>query len=150
MTEVSRQRRRWYQYRLRTLFLLTGACAVASSGLSVKWQAERERETASRQFRHFGGDVSWEDVPWWSAQVKWADFSPFGYMKAWAPYKGEGVTDDQLRELKPWLKRVEALYLGGTQLSNAGMEHLAEMNRLKRLDLISTAITVLPSSTELL
>jgi hypothetical protein len=133
--------RPWYQYSLRTLLDVTIMSAVACSAIGYKRHVEQQRRSIQQEFQQLGGDINWDTTHWWSAAVTCARFSPNAYHHLTWPYRGDGITDDQLRQLKPRLRYVEALYLDGTEVTDRGLEYLADMKELRTLGLGSTAVT---------
>ena len=48
---------RWFQYRLRSLFILTTLVAIACSWLAVTMQNQRKQKAAAEAIEKIGGNV---------------------------------------------------------------------------------------------
>jgi Leucine-rich repeat (LRR) protein len=143
---------RWYQYSLRSLFILTFLVAIASSWLAVKMGQARRQKEAVEALLKLGGTVNYDyeissegylingaklPGPAWLRKIIGDDFyinvngANFTLMK---------VTDVDLEYLEAW-KQLRNLQLGRTQITDAGLEHLNGLIKLQRLDLSGTQIT---------
>jgi hypothetical protein len=110
-------KRQWFQYSLGTLLVFVTVSAIPCSWLSVKMrQAERQR-AAVVAIEKLGGYVVWDD-----GASKWPA---------------------QLREVlgKDFFRRVVAVELGRTEVTNAGLEHLKGLSQLQVLSLENTQVT---------
>src|SRR5687768_10143976 len=118
---AAKPKRRWFQFSLATLLLLTLACAVVL-GL---WVAPAARERRAVEFvEGLGGHVEYADegdeaalAPAWLR--KWLGPDYFQSVRGVALYHTQ-VSDAGLAQLKE-LTTLEGLHLGGTQVGDAGL-----------------------------
>jgi hypothetical protein len=146
-----KSRRRWLQYSLRTLLVVTTLCAVACSWLGVKLQQARRQREAVEVIVKLGGSVAYD----------W-EYDANG-LKLNAKPPGQGglpgllgddffqtvrvvnlartqATDASLEHLSG-LRQVQYLTLGGTKVTDAGMERLVGLSQLHWLFLDDTQVT---------
>ena len=57
MNETPKPKLRWYQYSLRTLFVVMVLCAIACSWFVVRMNRARKQEEAVKAIRDVGGDI---------------------------------------------------------------------------------------------
>jgi hypothetical protein len=151
---------RWYQYRLRTLLILTLLCAVACSFLRVRWEKARQQQDAAECIVACGGTLYYERHG--VVTVAAYDFSgaptsfsfdcghygcPWDYQvldppswteRAFGPYYARRIVSvdlsrDQVAEALPHLKRLphlRAVYVCPVN-SNDDPETNAAMQRLR-------------------
>ena len=137
--------RRLFQFRLRTLLILTTIIAVLLGWWSHKARQQREAVAALNKaalicydFEKKWGEQS--QVPFWPAWLVDAlGVDYFANVEAIGVFDKQ-ITDDWLSHLKgvPLLQR---LVLNNTQISDAGLEHLNGMTALQVLDLRNTQAT---------
>jgi len=60
MTEKPKSRRRWLQFRLRTLFLLVAVCAVPCGLFKWKWDRKQAERRAIAEIKQAGGHASYD------------------------------------------------------------------------------------------
>jgi hypothetical protein len=139
-------RRRWLQFSLRTLMVLVLLASVAMSWLAVKMQrAKRQREAANRIVK-LGGSVTYDyevdasgqripntnaPGPTWLRRLLGQDF--FADVVQ-ANLDSTEVTDAELEFLNG-LPRLRWLNLFNTQVTDAGLKHLEPLGYLQRLEL---------------
>ena len=149
-------KRRWYQYSLRTLFVVMVLCAIACSWLAVKMQRVRKREEAVKVIVEAGGSVGYE----YEEQVFVVDVNGVVLPHPSAPHPpgpawmrkllGEDFfatviyanvrNDEEMEHLKE-LKNLELLALSGTQFTDVDLEHMNELTKLETLILSNTRVT---------
>jgi hypothetical protein len=139
---------RWYQYRLRSLFVVTILVALASSWFAVEMQrAGRQKEQVAALMKAGGYvcyDVQQRTKPGsarfgsqWLRNLLGDDFCRD--VKNITFY-GSKITDADLAHLEG-LDRLVHLYLMETKITDAGLQHLEGLKQLQVLDLSDTAIT---------
>lgn len=130
---------RWFQYSLRTLFVVVTLCAIPCSWFAVKMQeAKRERESAAT-IEELGGFVEWsEPLPqkWSRGVLGDGVFSHVIYVALGnAP-----VTDAWLEHLHG-LSHLQTLWLDNTPVTDAGLEHLKGLSHLQAVGLKKAQVT---------
>ena len=130
------RRRPWFQYRLRTLALLTALVAAALSC----WKMYLD--PAGRQV----GAIDW--LKQVDARIVFAPDSPDSFVcgRNWledvvaVELDGSRFCDDDLRHFGA-LPRLRRLSLALTDTSDAGLAHLGKLEQLERLSLVGTKIS---------
>jgi hypothetical protein len=140
-TDRPKPKRRWFQYSLGTLLVFVTVYAIPCSWLAVKMrQAERQRE-ATTAIEKLGGQVHWDDKakrwPAWLRRVLGDDF--FSSVVD-VNLSGSQVTDAGLEHLKG-LSQLQTLWLDGTQVTDAGLAQLKGLSKLQWLGLNDTKVT---------
>jgi len=140
-------KRRWYQYSLRSMFILTTLFAIACS-----WYAYERRKTAKvraaiAEIEKLGGKANYSYDAERDTFRLFLDTSDAGlvHLKGLANLNqlyltSTQITDAGLVHLKG-LTSLETLDLQGTQVTDAGMLHLKGLTKLERLGLTNTQIT---------
>jgi hypothetical protein len=126
---------RWFQYSLRSLFLLTLLVAIGKSWLTVTMRNQRKEKAAAEAIEKAGGAVKTE--PTWLGEVL-RDGSLVRVTDV--SFSGEPITDAILVPLEG-LTQLRVLELGGTNITDAGLVHLRELSGLDTLGLGSTNVT---------
>jgi hypothetical protein len=152
MTATPKHRLRWYQYSLRSLFVLMIVVAIAGSWFAVKKQ-QKERERAAVKAIKAAGGVVLYDYEWDFAWGFIPNEEPPGpaWLRAWlgddffahvvfVGLPGEAVTDAGLEHLKG-LTQLKRLYLEDTRVTDAGLKHLRGLTQLEVLELRSAKVT---------
>lgn len=143
-------KRRWPQYRLRTLLLAMLLASIGLSWFAVKVAQARKQRTAVdvvlqlrgqvEYYPVFGGDPR-TSVPAWLLHTLGEDF--FASV-AVVDLSRTRLADRDLEHLAEHLQRLPRLWeldLAGTQIGNAGFEYLKDLTQLRSLDLIGTQVT---------
>jgi hypothetical protein len=68
--EKKQPKLRWYQYRLRSLFVLTTLVAIACSWLAVTMQNQRKQKAAAEAIEKAGGEVWCEPTTRWRRRAR--------------------------------------------------------------------------------
>lgn len=161
--------RRWYQFSLRTVLLVTLMVCLGSAWVGIGIQRARERRQAATEIYKFeaelqrlGGSVNfdYDDHPD-SLDELYGDPGVFhiaevtgqgnfsdaglehlaGLTRLWSlDLTGSQVTDAGLIHLIG-LTKLSDLNLSGTQVTDAGLDHLEGLTRLESLDLTGTQVT---------
>jgi len=134
-------KRRWFQFSLAWLLLLTLVCGVVL-GL---WVAPAERQRRAAEYvEGLGGGVRYasedEDgnrAPEWLRRSVGDDY--FRSVEE-IDLRDTQVSDAGLAHLEN-LTALERLYLSGTQVSDAGLAHLESLTALKELNLGGTQVS---------
>ena len=139
MSETHRKRR-WYQFRLRTLLI-----GVLLLSLPLSWFAVRmERARAVQDVLRLGGTVGFRLVEvHWSERLPWVrgllgeDFFDEPQLVS---FQYNRITDADLVCIED-LITLDYLDLYGTQITDAGLEHIKGLANLKELDVRRTQVT---------
>jgi hypothetical protein len=133
--ETKQPKRRWYQYSLRSLFLLTLLVALGMSWLTVTMRSQRQQKAAAEAIEKAGGTVNYETT--WLGKLLRDD----SLVKVTAVGLPRGsATDPALVHLQG-LSQLQLLELTGTQVTDAGLMHLQGLSQLQRLFLDNTQVT---------
>jgi hypothetical protein len=144
-------RRRWFQYSLRTLFLLTLLASIGLSWFTVRMQRARRQKEAVEEIQRLDGAVQYDyevqqsgnrlpgavpPGPAWLRSLLGDDvFAAVVYV-----YFPSSVTDAGLEHLKG-LTQLQTLDLIDTQVTDGGLKHLKGLMQLRRLLLKGTRVT---------
>jgi hypothetical protein len=142
---------RWFQYRLRSLFVLTTLVAIACSWLAVTMQNQRQQKAAAEAIEKAGGEV--ESEPTWLGKllrddslvtVTWVNGSGRPHLNGGrlddGPMPSLVATNTVLLHLEG-LSQLQWLDLSGTRVTDAGLVRLQGFKRLGVLNLDNTEIT---------
>jgi hypothetical protein len=154
-----KSRRRWLQYSLRTLLVVTTLCAIACSWLGVKLQQARPQREAVAALEKLGALVfyDWQydaqgiSLPspqppgrLWLRRVLGDDFFQSVHT---VELTNRDITDAGLENIGADLKHLECLSqlqwldLSGTPITDSDLTYLTALSQLQRLDLVSTDVT---------
>ncbi len=164
MTTTPPKRRRWLQFRVKTLLIAVLVLSLPLSWFGMRMERARKQREAVEAIERKGGSVFYEpvktSVPQWMRGL-FGDFffedvvqvCPPGdfdddeatYLKDLADLErlnlySTQVTDAGLRHFKG-LTNLESLSLDDTQVTDAGLEHLKDLANLETLFLYSTQVT---------
>jgi hypothetical protein len=161
--ETKPSKLRWYQWRLRSLFVLTLLVAIGMSWLTVTIQSQRRQFQAAEAIKKAGGRPEIE-LTWLGKLLR--DDSLVRVTRV--DLCGDASTDarlerlleclnhlPQLHTLSLWnsrvtdaglerlegLRQLRNLHLGDTEITDAGLVHLKGMTQLRTLDLSGTQVT---------
>ncbi len=163
MTDPKRKRRRWYQYRLRTLLVAMVLVSIPCSWLAVKLNhARRQREVVEAIIKSGGSVGDARPVPglgWLQGLLSDDSLQSFAsveingeitdatfeHLRALTSMRvlrldHSNVTDAGLEQLSG-LTNLGTLGLGDTQVTDAGLQHVGKLTQLGRLDLEGTKVT---------
>ncbi|HET6879075.1 MAG TPA: hypothetical protein VFI31_02900 [Pirellulales bacterium] len=157
--------RRWLQFSIRTMLLLTGAAAVLMSVLGVPLFRLRREQLAVERLEESGARLTSEAA---RGMIAWAAakfFGPEAAMHvtkvdlAWQPVdddlalhlghlehlttlnvNGAAITDRGLARLGG-CRSLERLEMHGAPITDAGLDHLATLTALEIVDFSNTKIT---------
>jgi hypothetical protein len=144
-TTTPTPRRRWLQYSLRTLMVLTLVCSLPCGWLAYQLRQAQEQREAGKAIEELGGSVGYEPASGgmirtavaWVGKLLGQDLSvDVRSVDLALP----AVTDAGLTHLRG-LTQLRGLYLDSTQVSDAGLVHLRGLTQLKTLDLSNTQVT---------
>jgi hypothetical protein len=139
-------KRRWFQFSLATLFLVTTALAIS---LSIWTSRARKQQQAVKAIREHGGSVAYSyetkkgpgpptpPGPQWVRDSLGIDYLDHVVV---ANLTGDTFTDADL-ELLQGLPRLEYLFLQSANITDAGLANLDAFPRLDRLIVDSNKIT---------
>lgn len=126
---------RWYQYRLRSLFVLTLMVAIACSWLATTMQRQRREYAAAEAIKKAGGKV--ECVRTWLGSVL-RDDTLVNVVEV--NLAGAAGTDAVLTHLQG-LSQLQGLFLLDSKVTDAGLVHLEGLSRLQGLLLCGANFT---------
>ena len=126
---------RWYQWRLRSLFILTFLVAIGMSYVAVEMRDQRRQKAAAQEITKAGGIVTSE--PTWLGKLL-RDESLVRVTSV--NFSGKSVTNAELVHLEG-LSQLHTLWLEETQVTDAGLVHLQGLRQLRSLLLGNTKVT---------
>jgi hypothetical protein len=126
---------RWFQYRLRSLFVLTTLVAVGCSWLTVTMQNQRRQKAAAEAIEKAGGWI--ESEPTWLGGL----LRDASLVRVTRASFSESTTDPELAHHLQELRQLFDLSLTKTKVTDAGLVHLQGLNRLIWLNLRGTKVT---------
>ena len=128
-------KRRWYQFRLRSICILTLLVVIACSWLTVTIRNQRKQKAAAEAIEKAGGWVKSERT--WLGKLlrddSWMQVNAVGL-------DNTGITDAGLVHLQG-LKQLQSLGLDNTKVTDAGLMHLQGLSQLQTLSLVNTEVT---------
>ncbi len=138
---MAAMRFRRFQFRLRTLFVLTLIVAVACSWLGRKVEAKRRQQVAVDAISEHGGHVEWDYI----IEDPWAKH-PYG--PGWIRsllgenFFSEVVSIQCIGEVDlEAFPHVQQVQLESWPVSNAGLEYLKRLPDIKKLRFVDTKIS---------
>ena len=136
-------KRRWYQYRLRTLLVFVLLVSIGLSWFAVKLNQARKQREAVEAITKLGGYVREDDatppgLDWLLRGLGDDFFGSVSYVNL--DKGGSRITDATLAHLKA-LPRLRTLMLNGTNVGNAGLEHIKGLTNLHDIWLDDTQVT---------
>jgi hypothetical protein len=140
-----KRKRRWLQFRLRSLLIFAAICSIASAWVGQKIEQKREEREAVEAIRALRGHV-WYDYdyhnvgpsgPAWLRRLLGDNY--FSEVDA-VVFNIFGVSDADLVHLKG-LPQLHVLDLSGTQVTDDGLLYVNGLITLQHLDLSNTRIT---------
>ena len=164
-------KRRWFQFRLRTLLIAILVLSVPLSWFAVRKEKARRQREAVEEIERLGGTVFYPYdgllVPpkrTWLRKLLGNDFFDKVDSVTYVNFGPEVITDSSLEPLEglpylSWLcltgtqvtddglkllkgnKHLDTLILQGTQITDDGMKHLKDLRTIKYLDLTNCPIT---------
>lgn len=169
MTTELPTRRRWFQFRLRTLLIAVLVLSLPLSWLAVRMDRARRQREAVEAIRALGGQVvyDWQSTPWggpakWPRYPAWLrnllgeDFFQrvvtviFGkspYQPTVPPptsqftqQKEPEVVNDDLAVLADF-HGLEAVLISSRHVDDTGLEYLYRLKGLRGLHLVHTKVT---------
>jgi hypothetical protein len=140
---------RWYQWRLRSMFLLTLVVAIAMSYVAVEMRNQRKQNAAAEQFKKGGGKVQSEST--WLGKllrddtlVEVTDVSLAGNLTGekvvYLDPCGKFIIADKLWPLEE-LSQLRTADFCNVPLTDASLVYLQGLSQLQVLDLTDTNIT---------
>jgi hypothetical protein len=126
---------RWYQWRLRSLFILTLLVAIGMSWLTVTIREQRRQQAAAAEITKAGGWVTSEQT-WLGKLLRDNSLARVTEVL----FIRKSMTDAVLVHLEG-LSELRTLWVYETQFTDAGLVHLRGLRRLQTLVLSDTQIT---------
>jgi hypothetical protein len=126
-------RLRWYQWRLRTMFILTLFVAIGMSCIAVEIRDGKRQKAAAQAIEKAGGMVACKET--WLGKLLRND-SLVKVTKAYLPR----VSDDLAVHLQG-LSQLKVLELCHSKVTDAELQHIEGMMQLWLLDLSDTGVT---------
>ena len=139
MSDDSPIRRRWFQFSLRRLFVVSLLVGLGFAWIGMQLHQKRRHEAAVNEIVKLGGRVGLyhvqEEVPAWK---EWL-FGSYSVKPVFLILCGTDATDSLLSQNKGM--NVITLDLSSTNVTDAGLVHLIGMTRLKTLLLENAQVT---------
>ena len=140
MSEVETPKRRWFQFRLRTLLIVVLVLSLSLSWFATRLERARRQREAVEAIQKWSDTVSYEptgpSAPDWACAILGYDF----FIDVVNVSVGPGFGDDEAKYLKG-LPKLRALSLSYTEITDAGLKHLDGLTHLESLYLKRTEIT---------
>ncbi len=146
MNDIRKPRLRWYQFTLRSLFIVMFLACIGMSWVSIKMQQARKQKEAVEWINRLGGNAFYDNGAFGQApppSPKWLRIllgDDFFTNVDGVSLSHTQVTDAGLEHLNG-LKQLQTLWLDHTQVTHAGLEHLKGLKQLQELLLGSTPVT---------
>ncbi len=135
-------KRRWFQFRLRTLFVLVGVLCVSFSWLGWKLEQKRQERAAVASIWDLGGVAlyDWEGIispsippgPSWLHRFLGDDF--FAHVAMGDLHQDGRRAGGDLVHVEARVG-LERLFVNGAEVTDAGLSHLGRLHGLKVLHL---------------
>ena len=133
--EKKQPKLRWFQYSLRSLFLLTLVVAIGMSWLAVTMRNQRQQTRVARAIERAGGSVASERT--WLGKLLGDD----SLANVTHVYNcGKPISDADLANFQG-LSQLQWLNLAGSNVTDAGLVYLQGLSQLKYLGLSGTKVT---------
>ena len=151
--EPPKRERRWFQFSLRTLMIVTVVCAIGSARVAQKIERKHQEQAAVDAIRKLGGYAYYDyqvgadgriaprnepSGPPWLRKLLGDSF--FNEVEIVSLPPGPEVTDAALDGLKE-LKQLRFISLRDTYVSDAGLASLKGSTQLNGLNLSRTKVT---------
>lgn len=150
-------KRRWFQFRLKTLFIVVAVLCVPLAWVGVRMNQKRHERAVIAELEQLGGmvmyewqgkreDGVWQPENWrtgdppgplWIHQIFGDDF--FSHV-VYVALLGSPANDDDL-QMVATIRGLETLDLPFAEIGDAGLAHLKGLASLRCLDLSHTDIT---------
>jgi len=153
MDQTPRVRRRWLWYGLPVLLGLMAVAAIAMISFAVKLQQARQQRAAVEATRRLGGVVYYDYQVYFDGSQNALPPGP-EWLRKWlgvdfiATVEEVFLSDssddaglEQLDEHFKALPRLETLGISGTNVTDAGLKHIAGLSQVKHLHISRTSIT---------
>ncbi len=126
---------RWFQFRLRSLFILTTLVAIGCSWLAVEMEKARKQRKAIEAIWKAGGVTHYEVT--WLGRLLGSDSLA---RVTFVGLAGESTTDADLVHLQGF-RQLRGLQLQKSNITDAGMVNLQGLTQLESLRLDNTKVT---------
>jgi hypothetical protein len=143
--EPPKRKRRWFQFRLRTLLIGVVVVAVPCAWLGRMIEQKRRERAFVDQIRKWGGIVTYDyqiarsepSGPTWLRSLLGENF--FNDVKV-AYIGGIPITDADLARIEDF-PHLQVLHLNDTKVTDAGIGSIKPLTALEFLDLDGTKVT---------
>ena len=135
--ETKHHKLRWYQWRLRTLFLLTLLVAIGMSWLTVTMRDQWKQKAAAEAIEKAQEHVQIQSEPTWLGKLLRDDSL---VRVTGVNLDGWPIGDDVLVHLQE-LSQLQVLELRNSGVTDAGLAYLQGLSQLHTLGLIATNVT---------
>ncbi len=144
MSETQKPRRRWFQYSLRSLFLVTFLASLGMSWFAVRMKRAREQNAAVEEIKRLGGAVLYDyqakmagpPEPAWLRNLLGEDFFA-------TVVEAHVFVDTASAHLKG-LRQLQTLEL--VNVTDAGLENLKGLRQLQYLQINRRTLPMLALS----
>jgi hypothetical protein len=123
---------RRFQYRLRSLLLLTLLVSIGMSWIATAMQRTKRQREVARTIEKMGGRV------WWNL----ASRHETGFLSdvIYADFAGEHITDESLQNLKE-LPHLARLNFNNSDITDSQLQYLRGLRQLRWLELLAPRVT---------
>ena len=130
-----RTKRRWYQFSLRTLLAFTALCAVVSGWIGKRLDETSCEQTVVGEIESLGGWVEYH------GNERGPSWMVRRFRRVWwVELSGTYVSNAGLEGLKQMTK-LKTLRLDDTQITDQGLKHLTALASLEELGLFGSQVT---------
>ncbi len=141
---TDKPKRRWYQFSLRSMFVLMTLVACACSWYAYEMNKAAKRRESVAAIIKLGGKVRYDfemrKPPGWFSWMRRLHDDEYLGNAASVSFRETQVTDAGLVHLRD-LPNLRWLLLDSTQITDAGLVHLRGLTKLEWLELRNTQIS---------
>lgn len=146
--EPSKRKRRWYQFRLRTLLIVMLVAAIPCAMLGRKIARKRQERAATATIAKWGGKVKYDyegnqdAIPPGPEWLRWIFGNDFFSDVVGVYFPRQATPDDSgLAAIEEELPQLRDLGLYKARITDDGLKHLNRLTQLESLNLDETQLT---------
>lgn len=133
---------RWHQFTLRALLVFVAICALGCGWMAVELRKAHRRYQVYQQIQDDLYTTNHGEFPWYSAWLHRMVGTKECYNPDFLVFNNFGSVNDNTMEMIGQLDTLEQLWLNGDiTITDAGLEHLKRLTRLRDLSLADAPVT---------